>query len=86
MWLLLSHAVPANNEHCRKKSSNSNEDLTIIKDLIPTTKSISVEQRHQIYRELKLMNKMAEQIDVLPLPDEVINGSVELFGQLKIYN
>ena len=79
----IDDVIMCSNEHCRKISSNSNEDLTMIKELIPTTKSISVEQRHQIYRELKLMNKMAEQVDVLPLTDEVINGSVELFGQLK---
>lgn len=79
----IDDVIICSNEHCRKISNSSNEDMTIVKDLIPTTKSISVEQRHQIYKELKLMNKMAEQIDVLPLPDEIINGSVELFGQLK---
>lgn len=72
-----------NNENCRLISDKSSEDIIILKDSLPTTKTISSEQRHQIYKELKIMNKIADQTGVLPLPDEVIHSTVDLFAQLK---
>ena len=72
-----------NNEKCRMISDQSTEDITILKNSIPTTKTISIEQRNQIYKELKIMNKIADQIGVLPLPDEIIHSTVDLFAQLK---
>ena len=82
-FLPIDNVLICDNQDCRMISEHSYEDIILISNTMQTVRTISIEQRKQIYKELELMNKIAEQVGVLPLPKEVIDATVELFAQLK---
>ena len=71
------------NDECRMISEQSYDDVLKFSDAIPIIKGITVEQRRQIYKELEARNKNASLINILPLPKEIIDSTVDLFAQLK---
>ena len=71
------------NEECRMISERNYEDILNIANTHLVVKGISIEQRKQVYKELEIKNKTADQVGVLPLPREIIDSTVDLFAQLK---
>ena len=79
----IDNLLICDNSDCRMISEHNYDDIVMISNTMSTIKGISIEQRKQIYKELELMNKIADQVGVLPLPREIIDSTVELFAQLK---
>lgn len=79
----IDNLLICDNSDCRMISEHNYDDIVMLSNTMSTIKGISIEQRKQIYKELELMNKIADQVGVLPLPKEIIDSTVELFAQLK---
>lgn len=78
----VNNLLICDNSDCRMISDHNYEDIVMISNTIPTTKGAFSDPK-QFYKELEMMNKIAEQEGVLPLPQEIIDTTVDLFSQMK---
>lgn len=68
---------------CHAISSATLDDYNEHTNQLATTKVLSNEQSKQLTREIELMNKNCEQINIRPLPRIVITTAVNIFSELK---